>query len=63
MRWIEHVAKIVERYPDALAVICHDEQLTDEPHLSRGSQPQLIRAKNKQHRHPSGNLQTVTRIG
>ena len=28
MRWIEHVAKIVERYPDALAVICHDEQLT-----------------------------------
>ena len=28
MRWIEHVAKTVECYPDALAVICHDEQLT-----------------------------------
>ena len=28
MKWIEYVAKVVERYPDELAVICHDEQLT-----------------------------------
>ena len=28
MRWIDYVAKVVERYPDTLAVICHGEQLT-----------------------------------
>ena len=28
MRWIDNVAKVVERYPDTLAVICHGEQLT-----------------------------------
>jgi acyl-CoA synthetase (AMP-forming)/AMP-acid ligase II len=28
VRWIDYVAKVVERYPDTLAVICHGEQLT-----------------------------------
>lgn len=28
MRWIDYVAKVVERYPDTLAVICHGEHLT-----------------------------------
>ena len=28
MRWIDYVAKVVERYPDDPAVICHGEQLT-----------------------------------
>ena len=28
MRWIDYVAKVVERYPDTLAVIFHGEQLT-----------------------------------
>ncbi len=28
MRWIDYVAKVVECYPDTLAVICHGEQLT-----------------------------------
>ena len=28
MRWIDYVAKVVERYPDDLAVICYGEQLT-----------------------------------
>ena len=28
MRWIDYVAKVVERYPDTLAVICHGEQLS-----------------------------------
>lgn len=28
MKWIEHVAQVVERYPDDLAVICHGESLT-----------------------------------
>ena len=28
MRWIDYVAKVVELYPDDLAVVCHGEQLT-----------------------------------
>lgn len=28
MRWIDYVAKVVERYPDDIAVICHGERLT-----------------------------------
>lgn len=28
MRWIDYVAKVVERYPDDPAVICHGEQLS-----------------------------------
>ncbi len=28
MKWIEHVAQTVERYPDDLAVICHGKRLT-----------------------------------
>ena len=28
MRWIDYVAKVVERYPETIAVICHGERLT-----------------------------------
>ena len=48
MRWIDYVAKVVERYPDDPAVICHGEQLT-YAHLWEAVGKESLRLRDIEH--------------
>ena len=50
MRWIDYVAKVVERYPDDPAVICHGEQLS-YAQLWEAVGKEALRLRNIEHIH------------
>ena len=48
MRWIDYVAKVVERYPDDIAVICHGERLT-YAQLWEAAETEALRLRDIEH--------------
>ena len=48
MRWIDYVAKVVERYPETIAVICHGERLT-YAQLWEAAGKEAIRLRDVEH--------------
>ena len=48
MRWIDYVVKVVERYPDDIAVICHGERLT-YAQLWEAAETEALRLRDIEH--------------